>query len=189
MDRKAKRNKEVHTATIKLLAGTRVSNLLSGLVFITPKTCDCSAWYLVEKGQWFYWTVFYTNDMGEECLIMVRRDFVTIKPGTHLLSSRVKVQQKMDKILKNNTLEHMRLPRPPKKPTEIKNIKETCPQEWKRMYTQFNTLACNRFFSRPSTEEGVLKRQETFRKKALEKELLKKVEAIELEDDETSDLD
>ena len=66
MDRKAKRNKEVHTAKVILLAGTQVRDLMTGESFFVPKKTEYFGWYLPEKFQWFYWNLFFTDPSHNE---------------------------------------------------------------------------------------------------------------------------
>lgn len=49
MDRKAKRNKEVHTAKVYLLAGTQVQDLMTGAFVCHREATGLKDWHLKEK--------------------------------------------------------------------------------------------------------------------------------------------
>lgn len=163
MDRKAKRNKEVHTAKVILLAGTQVRDLMTGESFFVPKKTEYFGWYLPEKFQWFYWNLFFTDSSGKERLVMVRRDKATMKSGTHRTCHREVMQNKMKKVLRaglfnNNT----RLPLPPKE--DEKRI-EVCPKEWKELYQSFHSLIEDKHTRRPWSEESKEKIRATLKAK------------------------
>lgn len=163
MDRKAKRNKEVHTAKVYLLAGTQVRDLMTGESLFTAKDGEYFGWYLPEKFQWFYWNLFFKDEKGKERLVMVRRDKATIKSGTHRTCHREIIQAKMQKILRTGIFNsHTRLPLPPK--AKEKRL-EVCPKEWKELYQSFHTLIEDKHTRRPWSEESKEKIRATLRAK------------------------
>ena len=99
MEPKEKRNKEVHTATVFLPAGTKVRHLQTGESVLVPEDTKVFGWYLLEKMQWFYWTVFMEDPLRGEYLAMVRRDKVAMVSGTHRVVHREVIQKRMRKIL------------------------------------------------------------------------------------------
>ena len=94
MDRKAKRNKEVHIATVEVPAGTKVRDLMTGEVFSVDTPKSFFGWYTLEKLQWFYWTLLWKEGRNER-LVMVRRDKVAMKSGTHRVVHREVVQKRI----------------------------------------------------------------------------------------------
>jgi len=170
MDRKAKRNKEIFTATIFLSSGTQVQDLMTGALFLIEKDSYYSAWYQKEKMQWFYWTLFFKTPDGRETVAKVRRDKATMKPGTFKLSNRDAMQKKTAKIIKSHSFQHMRLPPPPNlKKGEQK--RETCPDEWKNIYQSLCELERNKYIKRPWTENRRLSFEEKKKQKEEEKRL------------------
>ena len=175
MDRKAKRSKEIYTATVLISSGTQVQDLMTGALFLIEKDTHFSAWYQKEKMQWFYWTIFFKDPKGRETVAKVRRDKATIKPGTFRLCARDVMQKKTAKIIKAHSFQHMRTPPPP--PINKKQQpKETCPQEWKNIYQSLCELERNMYIKRPWTDnrkasyQAARKRKEEERLFAQEKE-------------------
>jgi hypothetical protein len=187
MEPKEKRNKEVFTARVKVPAGTRVRDLLTGFFFVTEEPQVLSGWYLKEKGQWFYWTLFYKYKNGGESLVMIRRDFVEIQSGTHRTCHREVVQKKMSKILSKNTFEHMVLPKPPR--IGRFSEKENCSPEWQNMYRSFHVLAKDRFIPKPWSPERIERMEEIKKLRALKKQNEEQEPTQSLEDEETPELE
>ena len=165
MDRKAKRNKEVHTAIVQIPAGTQVRDLMTGELLLIETGVACFAWYTLEKMQWFYWTALYTGPDKKERLVMVRRDKAHMKSGTHRTVHRETVQNRMRKILEASKFTNMRIPPPP----NIERRKETCPEEWKQIYQSFHTLVQDIHIRKPWTEERRAKAKERYLKQKEEK--------------------
>lgn len=189
MDRKAKRNKEICTATIFISSGTQVQDLMTGALFLIEKDSYYSAWYQKEKMQWFYWTIFFKDPKGRETVAKVRRDKATIKPGTFRLCLRDVMQKKTAKIIKAHSFQHMRTP-PPPSIKKSEQSKETCPQEWKSIYQSLCELERNMYIKRPWTENRRLSYQEMRKRKEEERRIAREKEEEmksnqALEDEET----
>ena len=179
MDPKEKRNKEVHTATVFIPAGTKVRHLQTGELVYIPEDTQAFGWYLLEKMQWFYWTVFLNDGIRGEYLAMVRRDMVSMKSGTHRVVHREVVQKRMQKILKKNSLDNAVLPLPPKPQKPIKTKVEYLEPEWKDMYLKLFAMSTSMYGSRVSwTEERrekfIASMRKTLEQKLSEKEAAKK---------------
>lgn len=191
MDRKAKRSKEICTATILISSGNQVHDLMTGALFLIEKDTYYSAWYQKEKMQWFYWTIFYKDPLGRETVAKIRRDKATIKPGSFRLCLRDSIQKKTAKILKAHSFEHMHIPPPPTIKKSDKR-REVLTEEWKAVYQSLCELERNMYIKRPWTENRRISYQ-AIRKRKDEEQRIAKAEAEDLkvnkalEDEETLD--
>ena len=154
MEPKEKRNKEVHTATVFLPAGTKVRHLQTGESVLVPEDTKVFGWYLLEKMQWFYWTVFMEDPIRGEYLAMVRRDKVAMVSGTHRVVHREVIQKRMTKLLRKGSLENTVLPTPPKPTDKVRGRIEHLEPEWREMYIRLFSLSSSMYGNKVSwTEE------------------------------------
>lgn len=151
MDRKAKRNKELYTATVLIRSGTQVQDLMTGALYWIEKDSHYSAWYQTEKMQWFYWTLFFKTPDGRETVAKVRRDKATIKSGTLRFCHRDVIQKRTARIIRSHSFEHMRIPPPPRIKKTDRN-REVLSEEWKAVYQSLCNLERNIYIKRPWTE-------------------------------------
>lgn len=184
MDRKAKRNKEIYTATILLRSGTQVQDLMTGALYLIEKDSYYSAWYQTEKMQWFYWTLFFKASDGRETVAKVRRDKATIKSGTLRFCHREVIQKRTAKIIKSHSFQHMRIPPPPKIKKEDRH-RESLTEEWKAVYQSLCNLERNMYIQRPWTENRRLSFLEAKKKREEQRRLAEeeKLKAIQIAED------
>lgn len=151
MEPKKKRTKEAHLAVVLIPSGTLLQDLLTGESFFLTVTASFPAWYILEKYQWFYWTVFYKDSIRGDRLIRIRRDKVEMKIGSHRVVNREIIQKRMKRILSKNTLEFMALPAPPK--TKKPFSEAAVSERWHNMYKDFFELSSNMYGRRQGWSE------------------------------------
>lgn len=151
MEPKKRRSKEAHLAVIIIPAGTLLQDILTGESFLLVQASSFPAWYMLEKYQWFYWTVFYKDSIRGDRLVKIRRDKVEMKPGSHRTVNRDVIQKRMKRVLSKNTLEFMTLPAAPK--TKKTPPEGVASELWHQMYINFFELSSNRYGRKPEWSE------------------------------------
>ena len=151
MEPKKKRSKEAHLAVVLIPAGTLLQDVLTGESFLLLKDSSFPAWYMLEKFQWFYWTVFYKDAIRGDRLVKIRRDKVEMKLGSHRVVNREVIQKRMSRILSKNTLEFMALPAPPKTTKAPPDV--VASELWHKMYIDFFELSSNIYGRKPEWSE------------------------------------
>lgn len=139
---KSRRNKEVHTGIVEISIGVKLRDVQMGVVFEADVSCGCFGWYVLEKHQWFYWTVFYIHPQLGERLVTVRRDQAVLRPGTYRVQSRDVLQKRLNRVFSHHRPGSQLLPTKPGKKLQSSR-KEDCTFELRRMYLDFFDLYSN----------------------------------------------